>query len=581
MPHYFEKIISFIKLHKIKSIIVLLIVVAGGYFGFGFFHKTDAETRYILSAVTKGTLSTSISASGQIAAAEQIDIKTAASGDIVYIGAIEGDSIRNGQLIAQIDTTDAYNTINNAQISLDKAQLTLDKMNGLVTDEGTIRGDKEKAQDTLDKSYDDGFTDVSNVFLTMPTTISGLHDLLFTSTTNKSFQQNVDWYLGQVSSIDQTNTPTNYRNQVISAYNSANDAYNKNFEDFKATSRTSSQASIYSLISETYETSQKLSDAIKLTSNFLDYVKKSMTDNGYNLPDILATHQSTLNSYTGNANGYLSSLLSDKNIIDNNKESLINTTFDIKDQEIQVQEAQQTLDEAQSALSDCYITAPFNGILATLNYKKGEAVSNGSTFGTAITNSKIAEVTLSEVDIVNVKIGDKAILTFDSDENLQVTGKIVSIDSIGSVSSGVVSYGVKISLDADDDSIKPGMSTNATIITDTQTDTIIVPTSAVKSSGDTYYVQVLSETYDLTDRANLISGVTSKTEPENKIVEIGISDDSNTEIISGLSQGDQVVVRTSSSATSSASTSGSTRNTGNVINIGGSGGGAPPTNFAR
>jgi RND family efflux transporter MFP subunit len=580
MPHYFKKVISLVKSNKIKSIIALILVAVGFYYGFKFFNKTETDTRYILSAVSKGTLSTSVSASGQISATEQIDIKSKASGDVVYVGVSEGQNVKAGQLILQIDSTDAQQAVNNAQTSLDKAELSFQKMKGLTTDEGTLRGDKQKAQDALDKSYEDGFNDVSNIFLTMPSIISGLHDILFKYSV-LSNQQNSDWYTNLISSIDASDTPRVYRDQVIAAYNSASIAYDKNFDGFRALSRISSQSDIYNLISETYDTSQKLSDAVKTTNNFIDYIKKTLNDNNVAVPSIVSTHQSSLSSYTGTTNGYLSTLLSDKNTIDDNREALINTGFDLQDQQNQVDQAQQSLNDAKEALADYYVRVPFDGLVATLNYKRGDSVSNGSTIGTAITNSKVAEVTLSEVDIVNVKVGDKAILTLDSNENLEVTGEVISVDFIGSVSSGVVSYGVKISLDTDDDSIKPGMSTSATIITDTQTDTIIVPTSAVKFSGDTYYVQVLSETYDLTDRANLISGVTSKTEPENKVVEIGISDDSNTEIVSGLSQGDQVVVRTSSSATSSTTTSGSIRNTGNVINIGGSGGGAPPGSFAR
>jgi hypothetical protein len=76
-------------------------------------------------------------------------------------------------------------------------------MKGIATDEGFIRGIKEKARDDLKKAYDDGFNNVSNAFLNLPTLMSGLHDILFN--TDKSLsgsnQQNIDYYADAVKKL--------------------------------------------------------------------------------------------------------------------------------------------------------------------------------------------------------------------------------------------------------------------------------------------------------------------------------------------------------------------------------------------
>jgi macrolide-specific efflux system membrane fusion protein len=107
----------------------------------------------------------------------------------------------------------------------------------------------------------------------------------------------------------------------------------------------------------------------------------------------------------------------------------------------------------------------------------------------------------------------------------------------------------------------------------------MLPSSAVKESGRGYYVQVLGKEYDLTDRQTSIRGVTSDTAPENKEVQIGLVGDEYTEITSGLEEGEQVVLRVSTSQTSTTSTSsGSNRSSSGTFNIQ-SGGGAPSGSF--
>jgi heterodisulfide reductase subunit C len=68
-----------------------------------------------------------------------------------------------------------------------------------------------------------------------------------------------------------------------------------------------------------------------------------------------------------------------------------------------------------------------------------------------------------------------------------------------------------------------------------------VPTSAIKTQGDTNYVEVFSTVYT---EAEAAIGIMPNTSPTQKVVVVGIADDTNTEIISGLSEGDQIVIRT-------------------------------------
>jgi HlyD family secretion protein len=237
------------------------------------------------------------------------------------------------------------------------------------------------------------------------------------------------------------------------------------------------------------------------------------------------------------------------------------------------------LQDAKDALVDYSVYANLSGIVSVADVSQGDNVSSGTTIATIITKSKIAKITLSESDIANIRVGQKATLTFDAIDGLSIVGQVSEVDSVGAASSGVVSYGIEIAFDTDTDSVKPGMSVSATIITDSKSDVLTVPTTAVKSYDDgTYYVQVLSGKYDLTNKTNSIKGVTSATTPTTKTVTIGLADDTNTEITGGLSEGDQIVVRVSSSkttSTSSGSSSSKASSSKSILNAGGGAGGPP------
>lgn len=172
---------------------------------------------------------------------------------------------------------------------------------------------------------------------------------------------------------------------------------------------------------------------------------------------------------------------------------------------------------------------------------------------TLITKQRVAEISLNEVDVAQVKVGQKVTLTFDAIEDLSITGEVLEIDSIGAVSQGVVSYNVEIGFDTQDDRIKPGMSVSASIIIDVKQNVLLVPNSAVKSQGDVYYVETLTGITSVSQATANVSGITSNTAPGQQQIEIGSANDSYTEVTSGLNEGDTIISQTITGTTSGSS----------------------------
>jgi HlyD family secretion protein len=186
-----------------------------------------------------------------------------------------------------------------------------------------------------------------------------------------------------------------------------------------------------------------------------------------------------------------------------------------------------------------------------LNVKKGDSVSS-SAIATLISDKNIADVTLNEVDIAKIKLGQKATLTFDAISDLSLTGVVIDADTLGTVSQGVVSYSVKIEFDTQDSRVKPGMSVSVAIITDVKQDVLMVPNSAVKSDSAGNYILIPNDSTNFTANS---TGVILPVAPNSKTIEVGLANDSMTEIISGVNEGDLIVSRTITTSTTSTTNS--------------------------
>ncbi len=563
MNNFFQKIKKYIIVHKITSAIVAIVIIYAGYWGYGKLTSTAGETRYIVADVQKGTLVASITGSGQVSTSNQIDLKPKASGDITYIGVNNGQEVKAGALVAQMDATDAQKAVRDAEVNLESAKISLSKLTqpadtlSLVQTENALG----QAQSDLEKSYDDGFTDVSNAFLSLPDIVSGLADVVYGTTVNK-IQSNADAYANMAKT--QTASAALFKDDVFVKYKIARVDFDQNFIDYRVASRASSKEEIEAIINETYSTTKAVADALKSMNDLLGLVKDDLVNNNISIPAILLSHQNSLSSYMNSANSHLSTLLNIKNSMTSLKYSVIEKTdslaklkagadaLDIESANLSIKQRENALRDAQENLANYFIRAPFGGTIAKLNVKKYDPVGSVTSVATLITKQKIAEVSLNEVDAAKIKVGQKATLTFDAVSGLGIAGEVAEIDTVGTVSQGVVSYTVKISFDTQDDRVKSGMSVSASIITDARQDVLLAPNSAVKTQGNSNYVEIFDPKLTQTAGNQNSQGVPSTILPKQQIVEAGLSNDTQTEIVSGVKEGDQIVVRTISAQTTTA-----------------------------
>ena len=218
--------------------------------------------------------------------------------------------------------------------------------------------------------------------------------------------------------------------------------------------------------------------------------------------------------------------------------------------------------------SERTVTSPIDGFITTLSINNGDqlgnstsssgssrsssggtsASSSGSSSSSSSNSAPIvisdlsslqAQVQIAETDRPKVKVGQKVELTFDAVPSLTLTGKVETIDAVGTSSSGVVTYNVTITFDIQDKRLNPGMTASASIVTQVDPDVLLVPNAAVKTdTSGASYVQVLE---------------TPTGTPRDVSVTVGPAGDTNTEIKSGLTGNEQVVIATVSAGGSSTS----------------------------
>jgi HlyD family secretion protein len=136
------------------------------------------------------------------------------------------------------------------------------------------------------------------------------------------------------------------------------------------------------------------------------------------------------------------------------------------------------------------------------------------------------DANVDEVDVAKLSVGRPAEVTFDALPDRRFRGQVAAVAPSGNSTSGVVTYPIAINIQIPDDVTLPsGLTASVNITINRKTDVMVVPTRAVRRQGREQQVEVVSG-----------SGTQMKT------VQVGISNDQQTEIVDGLADGDVVVV---------------------------------------
>ena len=223
---------------------------------------------------------------------------------------------------------------------------------------------------------------------------------------------------------------------------------------------------------------------------------------------------------------------------------------------IQLQNAQLSLQNAKDRLEDYTITSPIDGTVIEKNYKAGDNIDPSTATATGA-NAFLAviydmsrltfDINVSEMDVVRVEVGQKVTFTADALDGQEFTGVVEKVNINGTTQNGNTSYPVTVVVDGSGSDLAaqgllPGMSVSASIIVEEIADVLAIPVDAVQRS-ETPYVFVAGEGA-MDDKGNLVDF----TKLEQRTVELGRNSDEFIEILSGLEEGETVFIPNAASS---------------------------------
>jgi HlyD family secretion protein len=263
------------------------------------------------------------------------------------------------------------------------------------------------------------------------------------------------------------------------------------------------------------------------------------------------------------------------------------SSTDLKLAQNQVSQAKTALATAQSDLGNTTIKAPVDGTITAVNGQVGASPSGGgqsssstsgssssSGFVTLIGNADTMQIVVpvNQADIASIQAEQSVDVTLDAYADKHFTGSVSIVSPTGSTQSGVTTFSVTVNVPNTDNLMKPGMSASVSIIIAQKQNVLMVSSMAVRTKGSQQTVSM--------------APADTASQPEQREVKIGIDDGNNAEVISGLQEGDLIVIGTS--ARSSTTTQSSNRNSQSGLGSalggslsGGPTGGMPPGGMPR
>ncbi|MDP6099835.1 MAG: HlyD family efflux transporter periplasmic adaptor subunit [Dehalococcoidia bacterium] len=257
--------------------------------------------------------------------------------------------------------------------------------------------------------------------------------------------------------------------------------------------------------------------------------------------------------------------------------------------ELQVSQARFSLKEADADLAAARLLSPFTGVVAEVQAEVGDRVAAGAP-AVVLVDPSVVEVsaTVDEVDVASIRVGQPAVITMDAIPETTLRGQVKSISPVAQVQQGVVGYPVVISVVTGEVAARPrgftpggegsearprspgseggtdvqpreGMSASVEIVVEMRRNVLIVPGQAVRSVQGIQVVALVtgeveeerqaaverflaSLDFNLTpaQQRALDEGLQDIARPQ--AVEVGLSDGRNTEITSGVQEGDEVLL---------------------------------------
>ena len=489
---------------------VVVAAAAGAVFLIGGGNKAASrDVTYAETTPIHQDVSNSLSGTGTLNPANTYTVKSLVDGKILTGGFEEGDKVEEGDVLYTIDSSDASTNLEKASIALQQAQRSYDK----TVDLQYVRAEVDGTVSSLKVAKGDEVTSGQEVAVIRDSS-KMLLNLLFPAADAANFS------VGQSADVVLDGTFETLKG-TITAVTGTDELSTGNLLVRTVTIRVNNAGGLTTAQAATANVNGVSSIA---SATFAYQAERTLTA-------LASGTVSAINVQEGDA-------VSKGDILieltgDDLTESIQSASESLRSAEISMQ-------NQQDNMSNYTITSPISGTIIEKDAKQGDALTSGSTLCVIYDLSYLEMViNVDELQIGALSVGQKVQLTADAVTDKTYVGTVTRVSMKGSSSGGTTTYPITIRID-NTDGLRPGMNANAEIVVAEANNALVVPNAAVIRGG---YVLVSKKS---PSAANAVEDMDA---PDGYVyvkVETGVSDDSYTEIKSGLQEDDTVAYDTSS-----------------------------------
>ncbi|MGE5579811.1 MAG: efflux RND transporter periplasmic adaptor subunit [Bacillota bacterium] len=540
--------------------VLVCVVTASGYY---WYRRSAAaatlkaqNSGFAIGQVKRGDLEVSVNAQGHLEMSTERDVLTKSGGTVDVLSVAEGDTVTAGQMIARLSNPSLENqvekleidletlqnqlndllnpareTVRKSELALEQAQLDLqakrldqERLSVTAPISGTVQsvsvetGDEVTRGEAVCTIQDD-----DSLALIAPLDQYQINRVAVgdkVSITFQSLKATGDYHrLGVISEIGQTATPSG-KTSVVDV--------TVKLESTDGIMSGMTGVALFRLSTGTTVTSRGTVKALSSTT-VTTKVAGEVASVGVEVGDRVSSGDVLFKLTSDSIDLAVLQAENAVEIARKSYESLTTKTEEdsqVRDLRLRVQQAQSNLDRAREDVENLTIVSPVTGVVLSTNVNAGDTVNGYTKIATVAEIGKMAvDISVDELDIVKVSLGQEATIAVSALPDKEFKGKVVSISPKGVASSGVATFAVTV-LVTDPAGLLAGMTADVTIVTERKTDVLIAPAEAIVSKNNQHTAIVVSP-----------DGTKTPTK-----VEIGSTDGTYTEILSGLKEGDSVVL---------------------------------------
>ena len=484
---------------------VLCVAVAGGVFLLRpqQAKPTSVDASYTEAAPERRDVTNTLSGTGTLNPANTYTVKSLVDGKVLTGTIEEGDIVEESNVLYTIDSSDASTNFEKAEIAMQQAQRSYDK----VVDRQYVRAEVAGVVSSLKVTKGDEVTSGQEVAVIRDSSRM-LLTLEFPAADAANFS------VGQSAAVTLDGTFEQLDGTVTSV---------------SGTDALSAGNLLTRTVTITVKNAGGLTTAQAATASINGVSSIGSATFAYQAERTLTAQAAGTVTSINVQEG--SEVAKDDIILglsgDDLTESIQSASESLRSAEISMQ-------NLQDAMNNYTITAPISGTIIEKDAKVGDAVKAGDTLCIVYDLSYLEmSINVDELQISSISVGQKVQITADAVPDKTYVGTVTRVSMKGASNGGTTTYPVTIRID-DTDGLRPGMNANAEIVVAQANNALVVPNAAVVRGS---YVLVTK------DSPSAANADTTMEAPEGFVyvpVKTGVSDDDYTQIVSGIQEGDTI-----------------------------------------